>query len=398
MSLTMFTFSVLNVLTYLLLGLITGNAAFSGIFSIVYPLQFVVAVLISLFASASNIRANKEENKNPVDTGIILGLVVGTIIFGIVSIFVDNYIAFMNMDPAIFRNFTLMAVIELFLYFVCNLIIEKLYFENKDKQANFCTLGFIVLNLVTVVVTSLITKNQVAILLTNTLSLFVYVAVWFGLKIKKFKFDFNILKNFKYESFGIVGDLFMLIIYLFGFRIAFSFGEEYYLALSFCNLVTDPLWDAVGSIQKIAKIDISQSNYNYKNALKKSAAISVFYIAVGTAVFFTLFRSYGVILEIGIIYLAIQIADIIVNIFKQNIQVFLQLEYSATKTTLVNLFTKIARAALSIILFTPFNTDIAQISLGVVGLVILLAFRFKNFNLGSTGELVRKEKYLQENV
>ena len=70
----------------------------------------------------------------------------------------NNYISFMNMDAGIYRNFTLMAIGQLFLGFVCNIVTEKLYFENKDKYANLCSLGFIILNLLTVVITSLIKK------------------------------------------------------------------------------------------------------------------------------------------------------------------------------------------------------------------------------------------------
>ncbi len=389
-SLTSFVFSVLNVMTYFMLGFITGNTAFSGIFSIVYPLQFAVSMLLSFFSSASNIRANKEENKNCVDTGIILGLIFGVITFGLVSIFVDNYITFMNMDAKIYKIFTLMAIGQLFLSFVNNMISEKLYFENKDKQANLCNIGFILLNFLTVTISALITKIQLAILLTNLVVLLIYVVVWFAFTLKKLKFDFNILKNFRYESLTIVGEIFMLIIYLFGFRKAFSFGEEYYTAISFINLITDPLWDSLFVINKIAKIDLSQAKYNYKKALKYSAIITIFYLTIGIILFFSLFKIYNVILKIGIIYLSIQIADFIINIFKANLQTFLQLEYSPTITTIINLTVKAIRALLSIFLATPFNTDIAQITCGVLGLIIFMILRFKFYKLNPNGFLERK--------
>ncbi len=390
MSLTLFMFSVLNAVTYLLLGIITGNTAFSGIFSITYPLQFVSAVLLSFFASASNIRANREDNKNCVSTGMILGLIAGGLIFGIVAIFIDNYINFMNMDPELFRDFALMAVGQLFLAYVNNLVSEKLYFEGKDKLGNICNLGFIVLNLVTVVVPALITTNQIIVVLVNIFALLIYVAIWFGFNIKKFKFDFKIFKNFKLESLTIIGDIFMLLIYLFGFSKAFSFGEEYFVAINFVNLVTDPQWDALSAINKIAKIDISKSCYNYKSAIKRSAAITAFYIAICIILFFSLFKVYDVVLEIGIIYLTIQIADYIVNTEKSNVQTFLQLEYSPTKATLRNLTCKAIRTVMSIFIISPFNTNIAQISCGVLGLIIFEIFRFRNFKLDKEGTLQRK--------
>ncbi len=396
MSLTSFVFSILNVMTYFLLGLITGNTALSGIFSITYPLQFVASMLLSFFSSASNIRANKEGNKNCVNTGMILGIIFGLLTFGIVAIFVDNYITFMQMDAKIYRTFTLMAIGQLFLGFVNNIIADKLYLENKDKKGNLCSIGFIILNLLTVTIAALITKNQIAILLTNLIILFIYVCVWFILNLSRFKFDFKVILNFKYESLNIVGSLFMLLIYLFGFRKAFSFGEEYYIAISFLNLITDPLWDALSVIDKIAKIKISQSNYNYKKALKNSTIITLFYIAIGIILYFSLFKVYNVILKIGLIYLSIEVADFIVNIFKSNIQAYLQLEYSPTKTTTITLISKGLRTILSTFLATPFNTNIAQISCGLLGLVLFMIIRYKNYKINVDGFLVRKtnDKYL----
>ena len=194
------------------------------------------------------------------------------------------------MSPEIYRNFTLMSFGELFLSFVLSMLTEKMYFKDKDKQANLCTIGFIALNFATVVLTALITKNQLIIVLVNFVSLFVYVLVWFCLTIKKFKFDFNIIQNFKYESLYTLGNVLMLVTYLFGYSSVFSFGGEYVVALNFVNLITDPQWDALEAMDKIAKIDISNSEYNYKKALKNSAVISSTYCLSSIVLFFFTFQ------------------------------------------------------------------------------------------------------------
>lgn len=67
------------------------------------------------------------------------------------------------------------------------------------------------------------------------------------------------------------------------------------------NLITDPLWDALIAINKIAKIDISQSNYNYKRALRNSGIVTAFYGGLGIMLFFSLFQVYHVVLIIGLI-------------------------------------------------------------------------------------------------
>lgn len=391
-SLTTFAFSILNVLTFFLLGIITGNTALSGIFSITYPLQFVASVLLAFFASASNIQGNKETNKNCVYTGIILGIIFGAVVFAIVAIFIDQYLVFMNIDPSVYRIFTLMAVGQLFLSHINNIISEKLYFENKDNLGNVCNLGFIILNVASVSISALITKNELAILLANLICLVIYVCVWLGFNIKKFKFDFSIVKNFKYESVNIVGGIFMLLIYLFGFKIAFGFGEEYYIAISLVTLISDPLFDATSIIGKIAKIDISQSCYNYKKALKYSSIINACYCALGIILFFALFKFYNVRLEIGLIYLSIQIADILQSSLNINLQTFMQLEYSPFKATLINLLKKGLRTLLTVVIFSPFNTDIAQITCEILGLLIYLMLRYRNFKLDENGFLIKKDK------
>lgn len=391
-SLTSFAFSIFNVLMYFLLGLITGNTAFSGIFSIIYPLQFIVSMLLCFFSSASNIRANKEGNKNCIGIGMILGAIVGVVIFTVVAVFIDNYIEFMNMSPNFFKTFTLMAVGQLFCNYICSIVTEKLYFENNDKLGNFCMLGFIFLNLLTVVVTALITSNQTIILLVNFISLIIYVSIWFCFNVAELKFNFNALKNFRFESINILGDFFMLLIYLFGFRRAFGFGIEYYTAISFINLITDPLWDGQSAINQIAKIDISQHTFNYKKAIRRSAVVTMFFISIGTILFFTLFKVYNVILTIGIIYFLIQVTDMLLNIAQANVKTYLQLEYSSLKTTTVHLTMKVIRTGMSILLFTPFNTDIAQISCNALGITILLIIFYKNFKTEKDGSIMRKMK------
>ncbi len=390
MTITFFFFSLLNALTFLMLGIILHDTSFSQIFSITYPLQFVLSILLSFFISSSNIRANKENNENCVQSGLVLGTIFAVLIFGIVAIFVDDYVGFMNMDVSHFRIFALMSIGQLFFSFVINSVAEAMYFKNQDKKANICNSCFIVLNFASVVITALITSNQLVILIVNLISLLIYVSVWFCLVIQKFKFDFDIVKNFKFESLYILGDIFMLLIYLFGFSRAFSYGQEYVAALNFVNLITDPQWDALGGINKIAKIEISQNCYNYRKALKHSAIVTLFYISTSTVLFFSLFKVYHVILWIGAIYLGIQVVDMLLNTIKANIQTYLQLEFSATISTIIYMTCKAIRTVLSIFIMNAFNTNIAQIVGGVLGLAIFEIIRFRYFKMDKDGVLQRR--------
>lgn len=395
-SLTTFIFSALNVLTYLLLGIIMGNTAYSEVFLITYPLQYAVLVMSYFFASASNIRANREKNENCVESGMILGILFGLIVFLMPVIFVDGYMQFMNVDIEFYRTFTLMSFGQLFFSYVIGVIAEKLYYKNDDKKANWCNIGFIVLNVVTVSVTALITKTQWIIATVNLSALLIYSVTWLALNLRKFHLDFSIKKNIRYESMYMFGDLLLFIIYLIGLKRVFGFGAEYSIALNFVALVTDPQWDAIGTIAKISKIDISQCKYNYKTGLKNTSAVIMFYICTSVILFFSLASIYDVVLKIGIIYLAIQIVDMVIDIFQTNLQPFMLLEYSSIKTTILGLGYKCIRTILSLVIINPYNTNIGQIVAAVVGLTAFLYLRFKHYRLNKEGFLVRKLENFQK--
>lgn len=391
MTATLFIFSALNAATFLLLGLAYGNSIYSQIFALTYPIQFMSNIFLSFFCVGSNIRANKENNKNCVESGILLGLIFSFVVFGLLAIFIDNYIGFMNFDVSIFKTFALMSIGQLFFGFAIDMISEKMYFENKNKNANICKLGFIILNLVTVILTVLITKNQIVILCVNLTSLFLYCLVYFIINFKKFKFCFSIIKNFKYESLHMTDQMLMLIIFLFGLTIAFDFGAEYIIALNLVNLITDPAWDSLGSINKIAKIDISQSTYNYKKAFKNSMFIILGNIIITIVLFFSLFSVYKVNLTIGLIYLSIEIICMLITVFKSNLQTYFQLQFSPTICTSINLFQKIVRAILSTTIINPYNLSVGLLVGCAIGTASFLFIRFKFYKVDNSGFLIKKK-------
>ena len=390
-SITLCIFSSVNALTYFILGLTLGDTSYSNIFSITYSFQFISIILTSIFASASNIRANKENNKNCTDTGIVVGTFTGIIIFGLIILFINNFLSFMSLDTDKFKTLTIMLVVDIFFSYIVNLVSEKYYFVNKDKIANLCSIGFICLNLISITLASLITKNQTAIAIINLTCLLIYCAIWLVLTVKKFKFDFNIVKNFKYESTHIISNLFMFIIYFWGYKRAFEFEDKYIIALNFVNLITDPFWDSLEAISKIAKIQISKGEFNHRLSKRNSLLLTLFYCFIICLLFFALFSLYSVSITIALIFLAIQIVDMLLYAIKANIQSYLQIEFSATKCTVINLVCKVIRTLLSLIIFSPFNTNIGQIVGGLLSYLIFLIFKNIYFYTDKNGFLVRKE-------
>ena len=73
----------------------------------------------------------------------------------------------------------------------------------------------------------------------------VFVVIMMFRIVEKTKFKINIVNCIKYDSVYLFAEISMFIIYLFGFKNSFDFGEKYILATSFATLITDTQWDIV---------------------------------------------------------------------------------------------------------------------------------------------------------
>ena len=400
-SLSLLVVSLVNMLTWLCLGFTLGNPSLSSVFSLTYPIQFVVYVLLSIFGTGANVRKNKRRFKddNIVFSSMIFGVLFSLVIFGVLSVFSDNYVLFMNMDVKVFGIFTRFFMLQSFAWFVFQLLLEKLYFEDKDKEANTHAILFYVLSFVCLIGCSLITKNEKIITGVSLAFLYIYTIVLFCLKIKKFKFKWDFYKNIKYDSVSLCSNVLFFITYFVGYSNAFEAGEKYVVAINLVNLVTDPQWDALGAIGKIAKIDLSRDDYNFKSAIKKSMILTMLYVASSTILFFSLYNTYGAVLWIGLICLLRQFVDMITDVFSQNLRCFLQLDFSATVATVLNLLIMGSRTLLSVVLMTPFNTNLAQGITGSLESVIYVLITARFYKLMKSGIFVpRKKKIKVDNI
>ena len=70
---------------------------------------------------------------------------------------------------------------------------------------------------------------------------------------------------------------------------------------------------------------------------------------------------------------------------------FLQLEYSATKTTIIEMVSQAIRIGLSILLPTAFCTEIGQVAASIILCFVYLLIIFKKYKL-KNDELVKKNK------
>lgn len=384
-----FVLSLIPIVSWFLLGL-TVDANLVNIFSLTYPIQFVCSLLICIFASGANIKQVKEKNENAVLSGMTLGIIVGAIVLGFFLIFVNEYISFMGMEVEIYRDFTIYSIIASFIRLIFSYVLEKLYFEEKDNKAYIHSIIFNLLNLVVLIGTSLITQNVWIIISLTLVCIGIYAFVLLIFQYRKFKLDFNILTNFKYESMNIFTYLLMFGTYFIGYSNAFAAGEEYVVAINFVALITDAQWDCCEAISTAAKIDISYDKYDFKQTMKNAFLFSQLVSLSSIVAFFALFKLYNVNLGIGLICLAVEVLDFCYNLISYGFEPYIQLKYSASKNTAIGVAGFAIRFVLSAFIPLAFCTQIGQLVGSFVIFFCQLLILITVYKINKDGTLQRK--------
>ena len=159
-------------------------------------------------------------------SGMIIGTIVSVIIFAILLFNIDNYINFMNLDIDTYIVFTIYSVLQLFICLEFAMVLNKLYYEGKNTLANKYSLIFNLLNFILLIGTSLITKNQIAIITTTLIPLSLFTLYIYIKNSNKFKLKLNVFKCIKYDSVELFNNIAFFLIFLFGLSNALEYGEQ----------------------------------------------------------------------------------------------------------------------------------------------------------------------------
>ena len=345
--------SVTPILGWFLLGMLVDKNLIN-IFTLIYPMQFVISAIQSVFGTGANVSAIKDENKSAVFSGILCGTTIGFIILGSVILNINGYIQFMNMEVTIYRTFAVYAVAQMFLQLLLNLSLYKLYYENKNKIANQYSLTFNLINFSSLILMSVITKDQTVIASVSFIITAIFTFWMICHIVEKEKFKINIWNCIKYDLFA---EISMFLIYLFGFRNSFNFGEKYILATSFATLITDTQWDVSGAIKTIAQIDIAKKEFSYKEHIKNSRKLVGLLILSSLVMGIVLYPIYQVDLVVTFIIVSVELITMYLYPSYLTRLTYIQLEYSAIKATVHKQIANILRIVSSF-LATPFCTSI----------------------------------------
>lgn len=385
-------FSLIPILSWFMLGLLVDKNLVN-VFTLTYPLQFIWALMKSIFATGANISKEKDKNENAVLSGMTLGIIVGFVLFGIFAINVKKYVEFMNMDYDTYKEFAVYSILQLYIHLIFSSVLEKLYFENKEKLANKYCMRFNLLNFVILILSSIILKDKIQIVVTTLIAILIYTVYVTIKQYKKFKFQINILNCCKYESVEICNNTLFFLIFLFGLSNALKFGEKYMLALNFVALITDTQWDSFDAIKTVAKIDISKEQFNYKdhkiNAYKLSGILltTVFIMLVVS------FRYYNLDLKITAIYLSFELLNFVLYPVYSIKTCYLQLEKFEIKVTSNKLFAGILRMIMSL-LKTPYCTGIGQVTSSIYQFLTINMMFHRNFRIDKNGMIIKNENDL----
>ena len=381
--------SFIPIILWFLLGIIVDKNLIN-IFTLTYPLQFIYYIFKSIFSTGANISKEKDKNKDAVMSGLVVGSIISLITFLVIIKNIDGYINFMNMDINIYKTFAIYSVIEIFISLEFAFILDKLYYENKNQLANKYSIIFNLLNFVLLIGTSLITKNQSIIVITTLIPLFLFTLYIVIKNSDKFILKLNILKCIKYDSVELFNNMGFLLIFLFGLSNAINFGEKYTLALTFIALITDTQWDTADAIVTAATIDISRNDFNYKEHRRNAYKLLGILFLSSLVMFILLYRFYDLDFKITMIYFSFEIINFLIYPIYRIKTCYLQLEWSAFKTTSNKIISLFLRMVLSLTK-TPFCTGIGQVCSSIYQFITVSAFFKLNFKVGKKGNVIRKK-------
>ena len=190
------------------------------------------------------------------------------------------------------------------------MILNKLYYEEKNKLANKYSIIYNLLNFILLIGTSLITKNQSIIICVTLIPLALYTIYIIIKNSNKFKLKLDILKCIKYDSVELFNNIAFFLIFLFGLSNALEFGEKYATALTFVALITDTQWDTADAIVTAATIDISKNEFNYKYHRNNAYKLLGILFTTSLVMFVCLYGFYSLNFKITMIYFGFEIIKI----------------------------------------------------------------------------------------
>lgn len=370
--------SLIPVISWFLLSIIIDKRLIN-VFTVTYPLQFIYYMFKSVFCVGANISKEKNKDEYAVGNGILYIIIFGFFVYGTIVLNIDKYISFMNMSVSVYKYFSIYAIIQFYIQLIFSSVIEKLYYEEKNKLANRYSLVFNMINFLVLILSALIFNNQIIIIAITLFSILIYTIYIIFKERCKFNFRINnVLKWLRYDSVNFFHSFCFLIIFLFGLSNAVNYGTEYALAISFVSLITDTQWDAFDSINTVAKVDIAKNKFNYEKSRNDAYKLMCILLVSILIMFLIFYKNYNLNIYITLIFLGSEIFNYLIYPVYSLKTTYLNIEYSPSKITVNKIIANVFRMLLSF-LKTPYCTSIGQV-LSSFYQYVSLSIIYKNKN------------------
>ena len=157
-------------------------------------------------------------------------------------------------------------------------------------------------------------------------------------------------------------------------------------------MITDTQWDAFLAIDTVAKIDISKRKFNYKKHIKNAYKLVAILLSTTFLMFLILYKHYELNIILTLIYLSVDIINILLEPIYTLKTCYLQLSDKYEMVT----SNKVVESGIRVItslLKTPFCTTIGQYLSMFEELIVVNILFNKGFKINSNGEVIKKEKY-----
>lgn len=136
-----FVSSLTPIITWFIVGIIIDKNL-TNVFTLTYPLQCLFGIVVSIFGVGANVYAIRDKKTNAVDNGIIYGIIFSVICYGLIVLRAKDYINFMNMDSEFYLIMGTYSILQILLQIILHLVLTKLYYLEKNKEANKLSLFF----------------------------------------------------------------------------------------------------------------------------------------------------------------------------------------------------------------------------------------------------------------
>lgn len=373
---------------------ITIDKNLVNVFVLIYAIQFLALVCTEFFAVGANTYASIENDKDAVYTSMVVGFIFGFLFFGALALRIDHYLTFMNADIDTYHWFGMYAVFHQFLAFSLMLVLYKLYFEGRNKEANKYSLIFNVLLFVVTVGLSFIFKDQKIIVFSSLIILTIYILYLLGKEIKRFHFSFPWKKFLRYNCVEIVTNIIFFLIYFFGISNTTTYGVSFLATISFVTLVCDAQWDMTSSIVTAAKIDLANHQFNYKTSIKN--ALKYTYLLMTSSILFALvmYPFYKPNLFLLLFFGGYELCNFIGYPFYYLRICYLQIEGNPVVATIHKTMAYLLRLGCSF-LPTAFCTFIGQVVSFLYQLFVFIGLFKQQFKVEEDGTVIPKKKFVE---